>query len=117
MRIDLLFLVFLGFAGLLWILALLAYFFPAKNPGSFYGYKSDRSRRNRKNWVFAQTLLPSIFFKVGAYLIIGALIWAFFELEGMGLGLIIMGVILLLGFSGEIFRSEAKLKRFSRERN
>ncbi len=117
MRTDILFLVFLGLAGLMLVLALLSKIFPAKKPSSFYGYKSDRAVRSRRNWKYAQKLLPILFLRVAMYLIAGAVLWSFSPISGLTIGLILLGLILVGGITAEVYRSESKLKRYSREQN
>lgn len=116
MQVNIFFIVFLCFGGLMCLVALVTKLFPAKKPNSIYGYRTDRSMRSRKNWKYAQSLLPGMFFRVGLLFILIAGVWYFIptpeEMVGMGIFLI----VLLAGFAWEIYNSERKLKKFSRER-
>lgn len=113
---DEVFYVFLGFAILMLILALITKFFPAKKANFIYGYRTDRSMRSKKNWDYAQSLLPPMFFRIAAYYFLLALFWFFYPSLSEKTGMIIFLVALVASFSFEVIRNERKLKRFSREK-
>tara|TARA_B100001115_G_C15840160_1_gene420988 strand:+ start:841 stop:1194 length:354 start_codon:yes stop_codon:yes gene_type:complete len=116
MRIDIVFLIFVGFAGLMWLVALITKLFPARKPNSLYGYRTDRSMRNRRNWNYAQSLLPKMFFRIGLYHILLAALWSLLPPLNDNMGIMIFGLVLLVAFGFELYRSEHKLKKFSKER-
>lgn len=116
MQVNILFIVFLCFGGLMFLVALVSKLFPAKKPNSLYGYRTDRSMRSTRNWKYAQSLLPGMFFRIGLLFVLIAAIWYVVptpsEMIGMGAFL----VVLLGSFAWEIYSCERKLKKFSRER-
>ncbi|QNR24359.1 SdpI family protein [Croceimicrobium hydrocarbonivorans] len=116
MRIDIVFLIFLGFAVLMWLVALITKLFPARKPNSLYGYRTDRSMRNRRNWNYAQSLLPKMFFRVGLYHILLAALWSVLPPLNDSMGIMLFGLVLIAAFGLELYRSEYKLKKYSKER-
>jgi uncharacterized membrane protein len=117
MFFDLSFLILVGFGGLMIGMALITKLFPAKKPNRIYGYRTDRTLRNPKTWKFAQLLLPAIFLRLGLYHIVAGIAWYLMPRLSDSLGLMVFFAVLILGFTFEITRSEAKVKKFSREKN
>jgi len=109
--------IFSAFAALMLLIALFTKIFPAKKVNSWYGYRTDRSMRNRRNWRYAQSLLPPMFFRIGLVYIALAAFWYFYPNLNEKLGLIVFIFVLISGFGIEIYSSERKLKRFSKERH
>lgn len=117
MQLDILFFIFLGLASLMLVLALLLQLFPAPKPSSFYGYKTDRSRRSRKNWKYAQKQFPLLFMRMGFYYILAALAWLYLPSNSITFGLVLLGLVTVLGFAAEVNRTENRLKRYSKEKH
>ncbi len=113
---DIVFFIFLGFAGLMLIIALITKIFPAKKPNHLYGYRTDRSMRNRRNWDYAQSLLPTMFLRIAIYHLIVSAIWYLGPIYSEKVGIFVFLAVLLASFGFEIYRNEKKLKRFSREK-
>lgn len=116
MKVNILFIVFLCFGGLMFLVALITKIFPAKKPNSFYGYRTDRSMRNRRNWKYAQSLLPAMFFRLGILFSACSLLWYFATPPSEMIGMALFFVLLVAGFAFEIYKSEKKLKRYSKEK-
>lgn len=112
--VDEVFVVFLGFSGLMLILAGVTKYFPAKKANHLYGYRTSRSMRNRKNWDYAQSLLPGMFLRIAMYFLVASIAWYLSPGYGERNGMIAFLVLLFVTFGFEIYRSEKKLKRFSR---
>ncbi len=115
-RVDVIFFIFLGFAGLMLLLAGITRYFPAKKPNHLYGYRTDRAMRSRKNWDYAQSLLPGMFLRIALYFVLVAVIWYLSPGYGEKNGMILFLILMFAAFGWELYRSEKKLKRFSRKK-
>lgn len=71
--------------------------------------------RNRKNWKYAQSLLPMMFLRIALYFLLVSVIWLFSPGYGERNGMILFLILLFASFGFEMYRSEKKLKRFSRK--
>lgn len=100
----------------MYVIALVTKLFPARKPNSLYGYRTDRSMRNKRNWKYAQSLLPGMFLRIGILFTILSLAWYYLPAPSEMIGMGIFFLAILGGFAWEIYRSERKLKKFSREK-
>lgn len=116
MQVDIMFLLYLGLAALVLIISLLLKLFPAPKPSGFMGYKSDRSRRNRKLWKHAQNLFPILFLRLGLLLIATAAVWSISPIKSNLIGLGALALILVGGIAFGIYSIEMRLKRYEKRR-
>tara|TARA_R110002050_G_scaffold43127_1_gene103617 strand:+ start:8584 stop:8940 length:357 start_codon:yes stop_codon:yes gene_type:complete len=114
MRVDITFYLFIGLGLFLLLVALLTFLFPAKKPNHLYGYRTDRSMRNRANWKFAQRLLPPMFLRLALYQVGIAGLWYFVPRQSETVSMAVFLIFLIATFALEIFWSERKLRRYSR---
>lgn len=117
MRVDITFYLFFGLGAFLLLVTLITFLFPAKRINSLYGYRTDRSMRNRANWKYAQSLLPPMFLRLAFYQFATAGIWYFIPRQSETIGMAAFLGLLVISFALEILWSEKKLRRFSRKRS
>jgi uncharacterized membrane protein len=115
MVIDITFYLFVGLASFFLLAAFLLFMFPAKKANKLYGYRTDRSMRNRANWQYAQKLLPPMFLRLGIYQLALASVWYFVPRQSEPISLAVFLLYLMLTIAFEIYRSEKKLRRYSRK--
>ena len=114
MRVDITFYLFAGLGLILLLVAIFTFLFPAKKENFIYGYRTDRSMRNRANWKFAQSLLPPMFLRLALYQFGLAVLWYFVPRQSELISMAVFLIFLVLTFALEIYWSEKKLKRYSR---
>ena len=114
MRVDITFYLFVGLGLFLLLVALITFLFPAKKANHIYGYRTDRSMRNRANWKFAQSLLPPMFLRLALYQFGIAGLWYLVPRQSETISMAVFLFFLVLTFALEMWWSEKKLKRYSR---
>jgi len=114
MTVDITFYLFAGLGIFLLVVSAITLLFPAKKSNHLYGYRTDRSMRNRANWKFAQSMLPPMFLRLALYQFGIAGLWYFVPRQSEPISIAVFLVFLMLTMALEIFWSEKKLRAYSR---
>lgn len=67
--------------GLLFLLSIIAYFFPPKKINSFYGYRTNRTMANDTIWKHANTFFNRQFLQYAGISFVAALVLAYINPE------------------------------------
>lgn len=92
---------------LLLLVALILKFFPPKKINSFYGYRTQRSKQNIKNWKIANNYSANLLIIISIFLIIVSI---FFDTLALKHSKIIQSVLLVISIILMIILTENKIK-------